>query len=238
MEEDEEEEEKDGGGQREKGSDKRSGGKGGGRGGGGGANSDSEDEDKDGGVWADNEAEAMLGPGDEAKVCCCCCCLRIINRSDLSIYPCVIDNPSSIARIRGLRSNLCHRENLHINQTPAVPFDSAPCCVGLGPFGRSHGSVNRPISPRSRVCLHESPESLESFLSGPTRCVPLSQRLRSHPWVGGRSVGGWYSVVVTLETGLVIPTLGGTGCVCGWTYFVFLGRTCCWTHTEQQLLSS
>ncbi|CAM9548096.1 unnamed protein product [Ectocarpus sp. 12 AP-2014] len=64
-EEDEEEEEEDGGGQREKGSDKRSGGKGGGRG--GGANSDSEDEDKDGGVWADNEAEAMLGPGDEAK---------------------------------------------------------------------------------------------------------------------------------------------------------------------------
>ena len=34
---------------------------------GGGADSDSEDEDKDAGVWADNEAEAMLGPGDEAK---------------------------------------------------------------------------------------------------------------------------------------------------------------------------
>ncbi|CAM9121767.1 unnamed protein product [Ectocarpus sp. 6 AP-2014] len=67
VEEDEEEEEEDGGGEREKVSDKRSGGKGGGRGGGGGANSDSEDEDKDGGVWADNEAEAMLGPGDEAK---------------------------------------------------------------------------------------------------------------------------------------------------------------------------
>ncbi|CAB1119584.1 unnamed protein product [Ectocarpus sp. CCAP 1310/34] len=65
VEEDEEEEEEDGGGQR-KGSNKRSGGKDGGRGGGG-TNSDSEDEDKDGGVWADNEAEAMLGPGDEAK---------------------------------------------------------------------------------------------------------------------------------------------------------------------------
>ncbi|CAM9480337.1 unnamed protein product [Scytosiphon promiscuus] len=39
--------------------------KGGGRG--GGADSDSEDEDKDGGVWAENEKEAMMGPGDEAK---------------------------------------------------------------------------------------------------------------------------------------------------------------------------
>ena len=35
---------------------------------GAGADSDSEDEDKGTGVWADNEAEAMLGPGDEAKV--------------------------------------------------------------------------------------------------------------------------------------------------------------------------
>lgn len=34
----------------------------------GGAESDSDDEDKDAGVWADNEAEAMLGPGDQAKV--------------------------------------------------------------------------------------------------------------------------------------------------------------------------
>lgn len=34
----------------------------------GGADSDSDDEDKDAGIWADNEAEAMLGPGDEAKV--------------------------------------------------------------------------------------------------------------------------------------------------------------------------
>eukprot|EP00904_Undaria_pinnatifida_P013020 jgi/Undpi1/8849/HiC_scaffold_25.g11311.m1 len=37
---------------------------------GGGADSDSDDEDKDAGVWADNEAEAMLGPGDEAKASC------------------------------------------------------------------------------------------------------------------------------------------------------------------------
>lgn len=40
-----------------------------GKGGRRGAGSDSEDEDKDAGVWADNEAEAMMGPGDEAKVC-------------------------------------------------------------------------------------------------------------------------------------------------------------------------
>ncbi|CAN0440138.1 unnamed protein product, partial [Ectocarpus fasciculatus] len=113
------------------------------------------DEEKDGGVWADNEAEAMLGPGDEAKkVCCCCCSLHILNRSDLSAYLlyvhvvftlltvpislptyCVIvvvvftlynrsglsiyllftccvmmTDPIAIARIRGLHSNLCHRE--------------------------------------------------------------------------------------------------------------------------------
>lgn len=66
VDEDEEEEEEEGGGGR--GTDNRgSSGKGGGRGGGG-AESDSEDEDKGAGVWADNETEAMLGPGDEAKV--------------------------------------------------------------------------------------------------------------------------------------------------------------------------
>ncbi|CAM9886773.1 unnamed protein product [Pylaiella littoralis] len=69
-EEEEEEEEEEGVGGR-RGTEKRGGsGKGGGSGGGGGgggAESDSEDEDKGAGVWADNEAEAMLGPGDEAK---------------------------------------------------------------------------------------------------------------------------------------------------------------------------
>eukprot|EP00752_Nemacystus_decipiens_P005619 g5084.t1 len=44
-----------------------SGKRGGGGGAKGGAGSDSDDEDKDAGVWADNEAEAMMGPGDEGK---------------------------------------------------------------------------------------------------------------------------------------------------------------------------
>eukprot|EP00903_Cladosiphon_okamuranus_P021689 g19942.t1 len=59
-EEDEEEEEEAGVGE----SGKRSSGGGDGK---GGAVSDSDDDDKDAGVWADNEAEAMMGPGDEAK---------------------------------------------------------------------------------------------------------------------------------------------------------------------------
>lgn len=61
VEEDEEEEEDDD--RDAKGSSKRKA-----KRGRGGEDSDSEDEDKDGGVWADNEAEAMLGPGDEGKV--------------------------------------------------------------------------------------------------------------------------------------------------------------------------
>lgn len=67
-EEEEEEQEEEAGGREDRGSEKRSGG--GGKSGGarGGADSDSEDEDKDGGVWAENEKEAMMGPGDEAKV--------------------------------------------------------------------------------------------------------------------------------------------------------------------------
>lgn len=64
VEEDEEEEQEEDERDR-RGSSKRSG-----KGRRGGADSDSDDEDKDAGVWADNEAEAMLGPGDEAKVLC------------------------------------------------------------------------------------------------------------------------------------------------------------------------
>ena len=60
-EEEEEEEEEEGGGAGGSGKRSSSGGK-------GGAGSDSDDEEKDAGVWADNEAEAMMGPGDEAKV--------------------------------------------------------------------------------------------------------------------------------------------------------------------------